>query len=604
MSNVARLIFLVIPFFALAVLASAPNAVAQGVGTVLGIPNSLTPSCAHTFYIDFESGNDVNPGTKLSPWKSHPYMQSWKGRYSHTAGDCFIFKGGIIWPAAAFTMRLLAPGIAGAYDYYGVDQKWFTGRSWTRPIFDAEDTAPSNIHMVHIPCDSGGFPGAYITIDSFELRGLLIDSASAAASILLSNCHDVMINNANIHGWRMTSNGGAKDANNRGGVGHGVSSGTSIANTVVQNSLIHDEEGCLRANIIQASRSGNIATVTVSPEIMSNWTAATGSTKIVVNGVSDKSFNTNKDVQNTTSVSRATFSYHNVGPDVGTFATSGTVKSACGISIQYIQTVANNVVHDTATFLLHGGQDVHDNYVYDNWGTYCNCGSTNNMFIDAWDGTITPTHDSYVYRNTIINSNLGTSYYPVPCTNGYTGVTMYFFDNLMVWHDTHPSNYAVNVDPIHCGLTADVSVYILNNTFRLAPSDTTACGRVTPRPGNRIANLIYKNNHCIFDGVIPYNFDGEHLKNSALMATNRVETNISATTNGYKESNLFMPTSAISPTVNAGVNLTSLCSGTLTALCFDLGVRSRPASGDWNIGAKRYPRPSYPGRLIPSVSED
>src|SRR5258708_37755495 len=91
-----------------------------------------------TFFIDYASGSNTNPGTSTTaPWKTHPYMQSaaactgggigWGG-YTHQAGDRFIFKGGESWPAACFQMNVTQGGSAtAARDYYGVEKTWFTG---------------------------------------------------------------------------------------------------------------------------------------------------------------------------------------------------------------------------------------------------------------------------------------------------------------------------------------------------------------------------------------------------------------------------------------------------------------------------------------------
>jgi hypothetical protein len=100
---------------------------------------SLT-SVAHaaTYYIDYVSGSDANSGTsKTAPWQRHPYMKGFAGKYYHSAGDHFIFKGGVTWPRAAFPMIIAGSGSsATANDYYGVDQTWFAGTSWVRPIFN------------------------------------------------------------------------------------------------------------------------------------------------------------------------------------------------------------------------------------------------------------------------------------------------------------------------------------------------------------------------------------------------------------------------------------------------------------------------------------
>src|ERR1700757_2309813 len=94
-------------------------------------------TCTRTFYVDYAGGSNANNGTsKSSPWKSHPYMQGWSGRYLHSAGDCFIFKGGVTWPAAALPLIPAAGGASGSPDYYGVDQSWYNGTVWTQPAFD------------------------------------------------------------------------------------------------------------------------------------------------------------------------------------------------------------------------------------------------------------------------------------------------------------------------------------------------------------------------------------------------------------------------------------------------------------------------------------
>jgi hypothetical protein len=47
-----------------------------------------------------------------------------------------------------------------------------------------------------------------------------------------------------------------------------------------------------------------------------------------------------------------------------------------------------------------------------------------------------------------------------------------------------------------------------------------------------------------------------------------------------------------SPLIKAGVNLTALCNGELTALCKDINGVQRPVTGSWDIGAYQY---TFPG---------
>jgi hypothetical protein len=101
------------------------------------------PAFAATYYIDFTAvnGDVANDGkSKNTPWQRHPYMRGWGGggKYVHSAGDRFIFRGGVTWPSSVFPMWNPLGGSQAAHDYYGVDASWFAGAAWSRPVFDAE----------------------------------------------------------------------------------------------------------------------------------------------------------------------------------------------------------------------------------------------------------------------------------------------------------------------------------------------------------------------------------------------------------------------------------------------------------------------------------
>jgi len=96
---------------------------------------------AATYYVDYSSGVDTNTGTtKSTPWKHHPYMQTFTGTYTHAAGDIFIFKGGVTWQWTTgdrmFPLYVNAGGGSGTLDQYTVDTNWYNGSSWSLPIFD------------------------------------------------------------------------------------------------------------------------------------------------------------------------------------------------------------------------------------------------------------------------------------------------------------------------------------------------------------------------------------------------------------------------------------------------------------------------------------
>ena len=128
----------------------------------------------------------------------------------------------------------------------------------------------------------------------------------------------------------------------------------------------------------------------------------------------------------------------------------------------------------------------------------------------------------------------------------------------------------------------------------------------------------YANNHCITGGLM-CDSTGTTCTNDG---GNLQQTVAQATAAGYtaSETYAYSPTLISSPTVGAGNNLTSSCSGNLVALCSDSTyatydtvnhkvvmrtVVSRPGSGAWNIGAYQFggsaPGPHPPTSLTLTV---
>jgi hypothetical protein len=150
---------------------------------------------ARTFYIDYTSGSNSNSGTQASPWKTHPYMQTSAActgsgsapSYSHQAGDQFIFKGGVTWPASCFGMIVQQGGSSSAQDYYGTcggqstapvacnGATWPTS-GWTRPLWDLNYGTSTTDHVVEAGdadnSKSGGLKSYYITFDNIEIAHL------------------------------------------------------------------------------------------------------------------------------------------------------------------------------------------------------------------------------------------------------------------------------------------------------------------------------------------------------------------------------------------------------------------------------------------------
>src|ERR1035437_4708890 len=153
---------------------------------------------AATYYIDFANGLDSQSGNSInSPWKHHPFMQGWRGQYRHTPGDRFIFKGGVTWDSSCWRMTIAAGGTNAIRDYYGVDESWYSGVSWSRPIFDGELAfLPTSGHMVVINA-------SYLTIDNIEFKNLMVASANRGGASFIANGGKsyVTITNCYLHAW-------------------------------------------------------------------------------------------------------------------------------------------------------------------------------------------------------------------------------------------------------------------------------------------------------------------------------------------------------------------------------------------------------------------
>jgi hypothetical protein len=203
-----------------------------------------------TFYIDYASGSNANPGTKASPWKTHAYMQTGASctgtgsapSYSHQAGDRFIFKGGVTWPAACFAMSPSAGGSSNTVrDYYGVDVSYFAGGSFTRPIFNMTGNATMGAHSVIFLSNSGG----NITIDSLEIQNQLINGNGNmpcdTSSINLYYVGNITISNSYVHDWIMTSIASGELSNHD--VGSICGGGGGTGNTLITGTTSHDANG-------------------------------------------------------------------------------------------------------------------------------------------------------------------------------------------------------------------------------------------------------------------------------------------------------------------------------------------------------------------------
>ena len=127
---------------------------------------------AATYYIDYENGLDSNDGTSTTtPWKLCPGMVGFAGSYSHSAGDAFVFKGGVTWPAASLPLTIGYSGVAGNPDVYTSDQTWYDGASWTRPTFDGENQPADYVSII------SASDKIHVTLEYIKITGSGLEGA-------------------------------------------------------------------------------------------------------------------------------------------------------------------------------------------------------------------------------------------------------------------------------------------------------------------------------------------------------------------------------------------------------------------------------------------
>jgi len=216
---------------------------------VLGLANSpAAAQSGRTFYIDYAGGSNANNGSQSAPWKSHPYMQTNTGctgtgsvpAYSHQVGDQFIFKGGVTWPAGCFQLAVNSGGSSAAPDYYGVDLTWFSGGSFTRPVFDMANNTPAGYSFIKVRAQ-------YIVFDNLELKRMKIISAigecnDANMDLGTAASGNITVKNMYIHDWTIT-------ALTSGSTSHGT------------GAICQNQGGPVNADSVEMSDAGTTAPV-------------------------------------------------------------------------------------------------------------------------------------------------------------------------------------------------------------------------------------------------------------------------------------------------------------------------------------------------------
>lgn len=179
------------------------------------------------YYAPLE-GSDGNSGrTKVLAFQHHPLMANFTGSYSHTNGDTFICKGNETNTPDCFPFVISVGGSGTQSDINTIDQTWFLGSGFNRPIYEGGYSVSSIIF----------FNAANnITFDGYEMRHPSTPGFGYGTYTSVNSTNNVLTN-CWLHGWRSAttfdkSSGGYMFQYN----GSVVINNDKILNCIIENS--------------------------------------------------------------------------------------------------------------------------------------------------------------------------------------------------------------------------------------------------------------------------------------------------------------------------------------------------------------------------------
>jgi hypothetical protein len=151
-------------------------------------------------YFIAASGSDSNTGTDEGhPWAHSPGMSTCTencAALTPAAGMGFIFKGGDTWNGSNLGIYWQWGGTASNPIYIGVDPTWYSGSSWSRPIWTCGGVACSGGSASYF----FSAPQPYILVDNIELTGLF-ESSSVSPAFFAGCGANQTYENLYAHGW-------------------------------------------------------------------------------------------------------------------------------------------------------------------------------------------------------------------------------------------------------------------------------------------------------------------------------------------------------------------------------------------------------------------
>jgi hypothetical protein len=528
--------------------------------------NVFAATTGTTYYIA-ANGSDSNSGTsKTSSWVHAPGMKNCANTCAATtpkAGDQFIFRGGDTWHFGN-SSATPAVGTYQSYGYWtwswggsgsnpiyvGVDQTWYSGSAWTRPLMTGDNPLSTSVVSSCAYDESGQnfiiiYAVSNVTIDNLEWTGKCWSvsgySSNAGSTIYNYQGLNNTFSNNYFHGWTLTP-------------------------------VAYDDNDMIRGNDATNYVTNTVIAYNVFDGSDSSQGTTAAACKYAVNGA----------------------------PCTSGMALELDAYIVYGNVFRYLSNgwIANNT------------HIVHDNlfeYLY-NTVTGCNptCGSSPNdgphPNIFNTDGNVAG-NGIYFYNNMVRHTfqNVGV-WFNVPST-------LYFFNNVIFDSGSiGPQNCIM----INNNTASAATAYFYNNTID-APCSARFDEANGPAPAWN-GTVYFQNNHLIGFANLAglYYCDTGATCKFTDNGNEVIQTEAAANAQGYVPGNNYAPTASANATVGAGTNLTGncstfssdneYCSGTSGSVqeangnggeitnfpAVSMNTRPPNTSNNWDVGAYEY----------------
>jgi hypothetical protein len=146
------------------------------------------------------NGSDSNPGSsEASPWQHLPGMSGCSAvcaSTTPTAGEGFILRGGDTWNGSSIGFAWTWAGTSSDPIYIGVDPNWYSGGSWSRPIWSCGGATCAGSQSGYFFVSNS----PYIILDDIEMAGLY--NSSGSSPYFVGSCgQNQIFENLYMHGW-------------------------------------------------------------------------------------------------------------------------------------------------------------------------------------------------------------------------------------------------------------------------------------------------------------------------------------------------------------------------------------------------------------------